>query len=128
MDIDHVGVPEKLALTLTISEKVTQQNFQVLTKRVRKGAGRIDGADSVVLSDGTVYQLEHCKDLSSINLKHGDIVERYLQDDDIVIFNRQPSFIECPCLDTVQKLWMVLRSDSTSFVLHRTMPTLMVTK
>ena len=91
MDIDHVGVPEKLALTLTISEKVTQQNFQVLTKRVRKGAGRIDGADSVVLSDGTVYQLEHCKDLSTINLKHGDIVERYLQDDDIVIFNRQPS-------------------------------------
>ena len=91
MDIDHVGVPEKLALTLTVSERVTHNNMETLIKRVRKGAGNINGADSVILQDGTVYQLEHCKDLTSINLKVGDVCERYLQDDDIVVFNRQPS-------------------------------------
>jgi DNA-directed RNA polymerase beta' subunit len=91
MDIDQVGVPEKIALTLTISERVTPYNIESLIKRIRTGAGKINGADSIMYADGTVIQLEQCKNIESINIKHGDIVERYLQDDDIVVFNRQPS-------------------------------------
>ena len=91
MDIDQVGVPLATAKSLTIPERVSPNNIEALTKRVHIGDSNIDGAEAVITGDGTVIQLEFCKTRQLIRLQYGWIVERYLKDDDYVIFNRQPS-------------------------------------
>jgi DNA-directed RNA polymerase beta' subunit len=91
MDVDQVGVPSSIALILTIPEKVTPSNIYKLHQRVSNGSRRLDGAETVITSNGTVIQLEFCQNRSQIRLQYGWVVERYLQDEDIVIFNRQPS-------------------------------------
>jgi len=91
MDVDQVGIPEKIAMALTIPERVTSVNIESLTNRVCNGTGCINGAESVVTSNGVMINLNHCENREKIRLQYGWIVERYLQDDDIVIFNRQPS-------------------------------------
>jgi DNA-directed RNA polymerase beta' subunit len=91
MDIDQVGIPYKIATSLTIPERVTGINIKKLTERVIVGADNINGAESVITSNGVMIHLTHCENRDKIRLQYGWIVERYLQDDDIVIFNRQPS-------------------------------------
>ena len=91
MDIDQVGIPHKIAMSLTIPERVTANNIKILTERVVNGTSHLFGADSVITSNGVMINLAHCENRGNIRLQYGWIVERYLQDDDIVIFNRQPS-------------------------------------
>lgn len=92
MDVDQVGVPEKVAIVLTVPEKVTDLNIDILRARVRIGPGRIAGAHSVQHNNSTTVLLEYADlDREVSCLKVGDIVERPLQDGDIVLFNRQPS-------------------------------------
>ena len=43
LDIDEVGVPEQMAINLTIQEIVNDSNIHQLSERVSKGARRIDG-------------------------------------------------------------------------------------
>ena len=57
----------------------------------RRSAHDVHGAASIVSVDGTVIHLAHCVDRDSIVLRPGDVVERMLADDDVVVFNRQPS-------------------------------------
>lgn len=91
MDIDCVGVPEKIATMLTIPEKVTQYNIEKLTTRIKNGSGKINGAETIITTEGKVIQLKFCKNSDELTLKPGDTVERYLQNGDTVVFNRQPS-------------------------------------
>ena len=91
MDVDQVGVPKSIAISLTISERVSALNIERLTQRVRKGPGVVDGAESVLTKDGVLFHLEFCQALHNIRLEIGWIVERYLEENDYVIFNRQPS-------------------------------------
>ena len=91
IDIDQVGVPEEIAVQLTIPEKVNILNIKSLSKCVRVGSGRLGGASTVITDEGIVYELEFCPDRDKIRLQHGWIVERFLRDDDVVMFNRQPS-------------------------------------
>jgi DNA-directed RNA polymerase II subunit RPB1 len=99
LDVDEVGIPERVACTLTIPEPVNCGNIDELQRRVLRGAGRLDGAAAVILRDGAVIDLEMCPSerRKAIQLctasrgSKGDIVERYLQDRDVVVFNRQPS-------------------------------------
>ena len=91
MDIDQVGIPEKIAMSLTIPERVTSINIESLTKRVLNGSSHIYGAENIITGNGVTIALNHCENRKNIRLQYGWIVERYLQDDDIVIFNRQPS-------------------------------------
>jgi DNA-directed RNA polymerase II subunit RPB1 len=91
MDVDQVGIPERVAKILTIPNRVTDLNISSLRARVRLGHGRLDGAHSIVRHGVTVL-LEYAdleREVSS--LKVGEVVERYLHDGDIVLFNRQPS-------------------------------------
>jgi DNA-directed RNA polymerase II subunit RPB1 len=90
-DIDRVGVPYKVALQLTFPERVNTFNRKTLLARVRTGAGHVHGAESIVHRDGTVTHLTTCSERASLELQDGDVVERYLSDDDVVVFNRQPS-------------------------------------
>ena len=91
MDVDQVGVPESIALSLTMSERVSAMNIERLTARVRRGPGAIDGAESVLTKEGVLFHLEFCQALHNIRLEIGWVVERYLENNDPVIFNRQPS-------------------------------------
>ena len=91
MDVDQVGVPYAVAMSLTVQERVTPNNIHEMHKRVMNGPFDILGAESVITSDGAVIQLEFCQDRQSIRLQYGWIIERWLKNDDVVIFNRQPS-------------------------------------
>ena len=91
MDVDQVGIPLQVALKLTIPERVIDGNLDRLRKQIRNGPHNINGARTV-FRDGTTINLEFTNvEKESHKIKIGDTVERYLQNDDIVLFNRQPS-------------------------------------
>ncbi len=90
-DIDQVGVPRPVACKLTLPIKVTHFNLEDLQQRVLRGPGVLHGAANVIEPDGTVRNLALLEDRSIIQLEPGWTVERHLQNDDMVLFNRQPS-------------------------------------
>ena len=91
IQIDQLGVPYKVAMNLTFPEIVNKYNIHKLTKCVRNGPLIYPGAKSYKKkSDSTTISLQYV-DRNSIVLEYGDIVSRHLQDDDNVLFNRQPS-------------------------------------
>ncbi len=92
MAVDDIGVPYDIAKELTVPERVCVYNIERLHARVLCGAEDVRGAHSVVSAKGTV-QLHFVsrEDRSKLRLQFGDVVERYLEDGDHVIFNRQPS-------------------------------------
>ena len=141
--IDQVGVPRRMAMMLTFSERVTKHNINKLRQLIKNGAHRHPGAISVIRpcikdidliygvdNKGNIDETGYWAELSNskynkykrdldgsqsnlINttekkllrvfrnyqarcqiakeLKYGDIVERHLMDNDILLFNRQPS-------------------------------------
>lgn len=91
MDIDQIGVPEWIALRQTIPERVNLYNLDKLKAMVQKGARTLGGAHAIRTSSGETIHLIMRSDRSSIQLEPGDIVERYLSNDDWIMFNRQPS-------------------------------------
>ena len=93
LSINEVGVPIEVAKILTVSERVTFYNIEWLKELVRRGPFEYPGANYIVRPDGRRIDLRYPKDRSSIAeaLEIGAIVERHLQDGDIVLFNRQPS-------------------------------------
>lgn len=91
LDVDEVGVPQCMAMQLTVQEKVTKNNIEQLTARILRGANNLAGAETLITSDGRTISLEFCAQRDQIYLSEGWIVERPLQDGDWVIFNRQPT-------------------------------------
>ncbi len=92
LDIDQVGIPYMVAKELTIPVKVTQRNIHTLKKLIRNGEDTWPGANYVKRPDGGRKQVtQENKTLILEELEPGYIVERHLQDDDVVLFNRQPS-------------------------------------
>lgn len=90
-DSDRVGIPYDIAKRLTVPVTTNSANIRILTERVRRGADDIRGAQTIVGMDGTVTHLSTCRDRDSLVLRPGDVVERHLADEDVVVFNRQPS-------------------------------------
>lgn len=91
--IHQVGVPDRIAKTLTFPERVNSANIQMLRQMIRNGTDVHPGAN-YVLQKGAVnrrYLAYGNRDKLAQELKYGDIVERHLIDGDIVLFNRQPS-------------------------------------
>ncbi|KAF2470997.1 beta and beta-prime subunits of DNA dependent RNA-polymerase [Lindgomyces ingoldianus] len=91
LSLDQVGVPPKIARTLTYPEVVTKFNISKLTNLVRNGPNQHPGANYVIKTDGTRLDLRHNKNLDQLRLQYGWKVERHIDDDDVIIFNRQPS-------------------------------------
>lgn len=90
ISIGELGVPLEIAMNLTIPERVTAFNREKLYKLIQNGADVYPGAKTVVRSDGRMISLKHAA-ASEIVLRNGDIVNRHLLDNDIVLFNRQPT-------------------------------------
>ncbi|KAJ1365444.1 DNA-directed RNA polymerase [Parelaphostrongylus tenuis] len=91
--IDEVGVPIGVALTLTFPEIVNSHNMERMKELILNGSDRHPGANYVVdRITGTKRLLKYGnRETCASHLKYGDIVERHLDDGDIVLFNRQPS-------------------------------------
>ncbi len=86
--MDQVGVPLEIAINLTIPEKVYSNNITKLQNLVNNGPHNHPGAKYVII-DSKKIDLNYVK--TPITLKIGDIVERHLDNDDVIMFNRQPS-------------------------------------
>lgn len=102
--VDQVGVPLYVAKTMTYPERVNQYNIRKLQDCVRRGHEVHPGANLVLTMHGKGKDSKEQKYNYSLsfldakkrnrianNLKIGDVVERHMEDDDIVLFNRQPS-------------------------------------
>ena len=91
--INEVAVPELVAKNMTYPETVSRYNIEKLRARVLNGPKKWPGANYVHKKEQNLKQfLKYGKSsLHAENLREGDVVERHLEDGDIVLFNRQPS-------------------------------------
>ena len=91
--VDQVGVPLKVAMTMTYPETVSRINMEKLRQRVRNGPDVHPGANLIRMKDGSFVKSLAFGDREAVakNLRIGDVVERHMEDGDIVLFNRQPS-------------------------------------
>ena len=91
IDVDELGVPEEIATNLTFPEIVTLYNRDRLMGYIRNGPTKYPGAKSVHLQEENRTLSLRYVNPDTIDLKQGDIVHRHLIDNDVVLFNRQPS-------------------------------------
>ncbi|KAM0748584.1 DNA-directed RNA polymerase III subunit C1 [Meredithblackwellia eburnea MCA 4105] len=94
LQIDQVAVPERVAKVLTYPDRVTHHNIEILRQAVRNGNDIHPGANFILQGGDSGFKkfLKFGdKAVMAERLRVGDIVERHLRDNDIVLFNRQPS-------------------------------------
>ncbi|XP_065639477.1 uncharacterized protein LOC136072252 [Hydra vulgaris] len=91
---NQIGVPIKIAMNVTFPEFVTEYNYDRLTQLVRNGPDKYPGANFVYKTSNmqTTNKQLYLKPIKeTVVLQYGDIVERHLQDGDVVLVNRQPT-------------------------------------
>jgi DNA-directed RNA polymerase subunit A' len=93
LNMNEVGVPLQVARILTIPQRVTEWNLEEMKALVIRGPDRHPGCNYLIRTDGRRVDLRFVKDRTIIGdtMEPGFIVERHLDDGDIVLFNRQPS-------------------------------------
>lgn len=91
LELDQLGVPEAIAMNLTVPEHVTRENMAVMRQLVANGPNKWPGAKYIIRHDGKQIDLSNLGNKANAHLDPGYIVERQLRDGDYVIFNRQPS-------------------------------------
>lgn len=91
LQLDQVGVPRSIAMTLTYPERVTPYNIVYLQQLINNGPATYPGARYYVKDTGERIDLKYRKSGEPISLQFGWIVERHLKDGDFILFNRQPS-------------------------------------
>jgi len=111
LGIHQVGVPRSVAMNLTVPERVTPFNLAELSQLVANGPTTHPGAKHIIRTDGTRVDLRYVKNKSELLLANGWIVERHLRDDDIVLFNRQPSLHKMSIMGHLAKVldWSTFR-------------------
>jgi len=90
LSVAELGVPLEIAMNLTSPERVTPYNLDRLYKLIQNGPDNWPGAKTIVRADGRMISLKHVN-TKEIVLYNGDVVNRHLLDNDIVLFNRQPT-------------------------------------
>jgi len=91
LDIDQVGTPRTIAMNLTYPEIVTPFNIDRLQDLVRRGPTQYPGAKYIIRDNGERVDLRFHPKPSDLHLQFGYKVERHIIDDDVIIFNRQPT-------------------------------------
>lgn len=91
--IEQVGVPVHVAKVLTYPERVNKYNIELMRRLVQNGPDVHPGANFVVEGKTQFRKFLRYGNRQKIaqDLQYGDIIERHLRDDDVVLFNRQPS-------------------------------------
>ncbi len=90
LSVAEIGVPIEIAMNLTSPERVTPYNKEKLYKLIQNGADKYPGAKTIVRQDGRMISLKHVN-TGELVLYNGDTVNRHLLDNDILLFNRQPT-------------------------------------
>jgi DNA-directed RNA polymerase III subunit RPC1 len=113
LNIDQVAVPMLVAKNLTYPEKVSQYNIEKLRRLVETGPEEWPGANYVMKKDTDFkkYLKFGNRKLVAADLSEGDIVERHLEDGDIILFNRQPSLHKLSIMSHFAKIrpWRTFR-------------------
>ena len=115
LSIEQVAVPQLVAKNLTYPERVNHANIEKLRERVINGPNVWPGAQGIIKKDGAKYNLkigtESLRERHAGGLEHGDVVERHLEDNDIVLFNRQPSLHKLSIMSHLVKVrpWRTFR-------------------
>ncbi|KAM5559842.1 DNA-directed RNA polymerase III subunit 1-like [Rosa sericea] len=91
LKITEVGIPMEMAKILSYPERVSKHNIDKLRLCVSNGPYKYPGAKMLRNHDGSEFTLKVNRQGRALGLKCGDIVDRHLEDGDIVLFNRQPS-------------------------------------
>ena len=92
ISVEELGMPLRVAKTLSMPEVVRADNKERLQAAVENGPGEYPGAVYVkVAASGALIQLKRVEARRRIKLEEGDIVHRHLLNGDVVLFNRQPS-------------------------------------
>ncbi|KAI2639175.1 beta and beta-prime subunits of DNA dependent RNA-polymerase [Hypomontagnella submonticulosa] len=113
--INQVAVPELVAKNLTYPERVHRNNITKLRQCVLNGPYVWPGAQAVLKQDGEQsfkISLRFAdKESAARDLREGDVVERHLEDNDIVLFNRQPSLHKLSIMSHFAKIrpWRTFR-------------------
>jgi DNA-directed RNA polymerase III subunit RPC1 len=90
--VDQVGIPERVAKVMTFPERVNKYNIDMLRKMVNNGPDIHPGANVVEFASGNRVFLKYGdREQVSACLRYGDLVERHMIDNDLCLFNRQPS-------------------------------------
>ncbi|KAK6195965.1 hypothetical protein SNE40_001281 [Patella caerulea] len=89
--IDQVGVPKSIAQNLTFPELVTPFNIDLMQQLVNRGANQYPGAKYIIRDNGERIDLRYHPKASDLHLQIGYKVERHMQDNDVIVFNRQPT-------------------------------------
>src|SRR3989339_509604 len=92
ISINEVGVPQDIAMNVTVPERVTEWNMAYLKKFVERGPDKYPGCNYIIRPDGKKKKITaETMEASLEEIQPGYTVERHLLDGDIAIFNRQPS-------------------------------------
>lgn len=113
LSIEEVAVPDRVAKVLTFPEKVTRYNKEKLQNLILNGPTVHPGANYLLKKNEDARRNLRYGDRSKLakNLQYGDIVERHIEDGDIVLFNRQPSLHRLSILAHYAKIrpWRTFR-------------------
>lgn len=97
LSINEVGVPVEAARELTVPLHIQSYNLEMVRELVKRGPlpdgdGYIPGVNYVIREDGRRIRVTD-KNAETVaeTLDIGYVVERQIQEGDIVLFNRQPS-------------------------------------
>ncbi|KAL4995659.1 hypothetical protein BDV10DRAFT_174333 [Aspergillus recurvatus] len=104
--VDEVAVPELVAKNMTYPEVVNRYNKEKLQQCVRNGQKKWPGANYIIKKGNPLKTMLKYGNLKFIadQLQEGDIVERHIEDGDIVLFNRQPSLHKLSILSHFAKV------------------------
>lgn len=115
-NVDQVTVPLEMAKILTFPVVVNKFNIKMLRECIKNGPNKYPGANYVSLLERPArISLRFAQSQLVKNcirdLKYGDIVERHLINDDVVLFNRQPSLHRISIMAFRAKImpWRTLR-------------------
>jgi DNA-directed RNA polymerase subunit A' len=90
LNLDEVGVPYEIARIISVAETVNSANIERLKELIL--SEDYPGANYIIRPDGKRKKItSDLKQEILEELQPGYIVERHLQDGDIVLFNRHPS-------------------------------------
>lgn len=114
LGIDEVAVPQLVAKNLTYPERAQRHNIEKLRQCIKNGPDVWPGAQHIIKSDDGGYKISlkfANKNLAARELRYGDVVERHLEDGDIVLFNRQPSLHKLSIMSHLAKIrpWRTFR-------------------
>lgn len=113
LKIDEVAIPDRVAKILTYPEKCTRYNRRKLQALIVAGPDTHPGANYVVKANESSKRNLRFSDRVKLarNLHIGDVVERHIDDGDVVLFNRQPSLHRLSILSHYAKVrpWRTFR-------------------